>query len=53
MSIKKQKMSWSFKDLIGPLLQAKMDYKWFGVRKNLNYEKASMMDPGICAVPLD
>ena len=34
MSIKKQKMSWSFKDLIGPLLQAKMDYKWFGVRKN-------------------
>ncbi len=40
MSIKKQKMSWSFKDLFGPILQTQMDYKWFNVRKNLNYEKA-------------
>ncbi|MDP4031308.1 MAG: hypothetical protein Q8P60_00380 [Pseudorhodobacter sp.] len=40
MSIKRRSISWSFKELFGPILKTPMDYKWFGVRKNLNYEKA-------------
>ncbi|MBI4035723.1 hypothetical protein HY383_02150 [Candidatus Daviesbacteria bacterium] len=39
MSINNQ-TSLGFKDLIQILLQTQMDYKWFSVRKKLNYEKA-------------